>query len=430
MPQLISGHIFISYSRRDDEIMRRIAFFLRDQGFKVWVDHEKLIPGTPAWEDSIEKAIKNAYAVIALLSPEAKDSEWVRREIAYADQYNKPVFPAFVRGDDDSAIPIRLITRQFIDFRPDEDQGLNQLSAALTFFIEKKQTLEMKRAPAKQEAPVALSAASPQKIQPAKKWILPTGMALTICAVLFGALWVGYRILSPPTASTPSENIASIPTVPSTEEPSQTLVDTPAPEISISTGLNDKPQEYLEDVQILEADTFDESLDNQWNVSNGALDNGALKMTGTNNYDGVSWKREFRAGEGVVIDFNYSEGAIFELFMDYGQYDTDAYKRFGIYIADNLVAVNERGGGNTDGGGFLGDLTLATDTTYSLFIAILPNAEFMQVIWDPADPSKTLFYREKLDPTWLDTNWTFYLQAGGGTILFDNFKELNFSGAK
>lgn len=67
--------IFISYSRRDTETMRRVAYFLRDQGYKVWVDNEKLIPGTPAWEEAIEKGIKQAFAIVVLLSPDSKDSE-------------------------------------------------------------------------------------------------------------------------------------------------------------------------------------------------------------------------------------------------------------------------------------------------------------------------------------------------------------------
>ena len=37
MPELSSGHVFMSYSRRDDAVMRRIVMFLRQQGINVWV---------------------------------------------------------------------------------------------------------------------------------------------------------------------------------------------------------------------------------------------------------------------------------------------------------------------------------------------------------------------------------------------------------
>lgn len=431
-----TGHIFISYSRKDDEVMRRIAFHLRDLKLKVWVDHEKLVPGTPAWEGSIEKAIKNAYAVIALLSPEAKDSEWVRREIAYADQYQKRIFPVFVRGDDDSALPIRLITRQFIDFRRDENQGLNELSEALRFFIEKKQTLEMKRPPAQQETSAAHpSPTSPQKTSTATKWILSAGIFFAICILALGAVWIGYRVLSPSTSSTQPDNVAVIPTTSlSTETPDQSLADTSTPDISTpepsTVAEPGNPLDYLNDVQVVQTDTFDDSLADKWNVTNGTLDNGTLKIIGNNNYDGVFRNRDFGEGEGIIIDFNYSQDAKFELLMDRGDYNSDAYKRFGIFIESNVVSVNERGGGNTNGSGFSGNLILEPDKTYSLFIAILPDAEFMQVIWDPSDPSKSLSYREAMNQAWSGINWTFYIQAGSGTIHFDNFREITFSGAK
>ena len=76
--------------------MRRITKFLRKQGIKVWVDNEKLVPGTRAWEAEIEKAIPESYAVVVLLSPDAKQSRWVRREITLADQNHIKIFPALI----------------------------------------------------------------------------------------------------------------------------------------------------------------------------------------------------------------------------------------------------------------------------------------------------------------------------------------------
>lgn len=439
MPKAPSGHIFISYSRRDDEVMRKIAFFLRDQGFKVWVDNEKLVSGTPAWEESIENAIKNAFAVIVVLSPEAKSSEWVRREIACADQYQKRVFPVLVKGDEDESLPIRLITRQYIDMRGDETLGLNTLMAAITFYIEKKQTLEMVRPPAQHKPATPI----PQRASSSTKWILPTVILLAVCSLALGTLWVGYKIFSVSNASTsaPSDNVAAIPTdipteVLSTQTPDQPSTETAVPDISIPNMAIGVPGPgmwldiYLNDVQIIEGDSFDQPVDNNWTIINGSIENSALTVTGNNNYDGVFRNRDFREGEGIVIDFSYSQDSIFELFMDRGDYNADTYKRFGMYIENNFVSVNERGGGNINGSGFSGDLTLQPDTTYSAFIAILPNTEFMQVIWDPNDPSGILSYREKMDQSWLGLNLTFFIQAGKGTIRFDNYREIKFSGAR
>ncbi len=136
MPELSTGHVFMSYSRRDDAVMRRIVIFLRSQGIKVWVDNEKLIPGTPIWEEEIEKAIKSAPAIVAVLSPDSKNSEWVRREISLADQYKKRVFPVLVGGDEEASITLRLINRQYVDIRKDEDAGLHYVSATLLRYLE------------------------------------------------------------------------------------------------------------------------------------------------------------------------------------------------------------------------------------------------------------------------------------------------------
>lgn len=129
------GQIFLSYSRKDEEPMRLIAKFLRAQGIKVWVDNEKLIPGTPIWEDEVEKAIRNAVAIVVVLSPDSKNSEWVKREMTMADQYQKRVFPVLTRGDETTSISLRLINRQFVDLRQNWDEGLKSLSDALSFYI-------------------------------------------------------------------------------------------------------------------------------------------------------------------------------------------------------------------------------------------------------------------------------------------------------
>jgi len=132
----------MSYSRKDEEMMRAIAKFLRAQGIKVWVDNEKLIPGTPIWEEAIEKGIKNASAIIVVLSPDSKNSEWVRREVSLADQNQKRVFPVLVSGDENSSITLRLINRQFVDIRANQERGLKSLTEAISFYMSELSTLE------------------------------------------------------------------------------------------------------------------------------------------------------------------------------------------------------------------------------------------------------------------------------------------------
>ena len=136
MNKPFTKHVFMSYSRKDEAIMLRVVRFLRKQGINVWVDNEKLVPGTPIWEVEIEKAIISAGAVVVLLSPDSKNSPWVRREISYAEDNEKRIFPILIAGIERTTVPIRLTTHQRIDIRQNEEFGLNSLSTALSFYFE------------------------------------------------------------------------------------------------------------------------------------------------------------------------------------------------------------------------------------------------------------------------------------------------------
>jgi hypothetical protein len=126
----------MSYSRKDEAVMKRVVKFLRKQGIDVWVDNEKLVPGTPMWEVEIEKAIKGAVAVIVLLSPDSNDSPWVRREISYAEDNWVSIFPILIAGDERNAVPIRLTNHQRIDLRQNEEVGMKSLHTALLSHLE------------------------------------------------------------------------------------------------------------------------------------------------------------------------------------------------------------------------------------------------------------------------------------------------------
>ena len=128
--------IFISYSRIDTKTQQRLAEVLRKQGLNVWVDNEKLSPGNPAWEEEIEKAIIACGAVVVILSPDSKNSEWVRREISFAEQHNKRIFPVLVLGDESSALTLRMINYQFIDMRQNERAGIEVLYNSLSDYFD------------------------------------------------------------------------------------------------------------------------------------------------------------------------------------------------------------------------------------------------------------------------------------------------------
>ena len=91
---------------------------LREVGISVWTD-EGLKPGTPSWRAAIEDAVAQAHAMVVLLSPDAKKSQWVDNEVGYAQTLDKSIFPVLVAGDTANSVPISLIRVQWVDGRKD-----------------------------------------------------------------------------------------------------------------------------------------------------------------------------------------------------------------------------------------------------------------------------------------------------------------------
>ena len=129
MPQ---HNVFMSYSRRDTEIMQRIRDDLAAAGISVWTD-KGIPPGAPSWKVEIENAIREADCLVALFSPDAAQSRWVRAELDFADAQQKRVFPVLVGGDAANAVPFGFSTYQWIDIRSllDYPERIASLIAAL-----------------------------------------------------------------------------------------------------------------------------------------------------------------------------------------------------------------------------------------------------------------------------------------------------------
>jgi hypothetical protein len=123
-------HVFLSYSRKDTEVMHRIRDGLREVGLGVWTD-DTLEPGTSAWERAISAAIRSTECLVVILSPDAEQSTWVGRELAMAETLEKRIFPILVRGSERDAVPIRLMSHQWVDARNNYPNAFARLLTAL-----------------------------------------------------------------------------------------------------------------------------------------------------------------------------------------------------------------------------------------------------------------------------------------------------------
>lgn len=124
-PQAQRTHdIFLSYSRKDARTMRRLFADLKAAGFTIWTD-EDLTPGTPSWVQAIENAIQTSGCMVVILTPEAKKSPWVERELTHASAYGIPIFPLLAKGDQKTSVPLILSSHQWADIRRERDYRMS-----------------------------------------------------------------------------------------------------------------------------------------------------------------------------------------------------------------------------------------------------------------------------------------------------------------
>lgn len=76
------AHVFLSYKREDAVRVRKLVAALRSRELDVWWDED--IPPSAPWEATIEKALRDARAVIVCWSPVSVSSENVRSEARVA----------------------------------------------------------------------------------------------------------------------------------------------------------------------------------------------------------------------------------------------------------------------------------------------------------------------------------------------------------
>jgi hypothetical protein len=92
----MSKEIFISYSRRDQEFVTRLASDLDAKVAGVWFDQSAIQLGQK-WHDEIMQGIRNCKAFILVLSPDAIESKYVREEMNKALKLGKTIFPVIYR---------------------------------------------------------------------------------------------------------------------------------------------------------------------------------------------------------------------------------------------------------------------------------------------------------------------------------------------
>lgn len=87
--------IFISYSRRDSELVTRLYEDIQAQGLAVWMDRNAIEAGT-LWRSSIVAGIEECRVFLLVVSAASQQSRNVAKELALAESNSKPILPVLI----------------------------------------------------------------------------------------------------------------------------------------------------------------------------------------------------------------------------------------------------------------------------------------------------------------------------------------------
>ena len=117
--------VFISYSRKDKEVVNEFASKLKSHGYNIWMDVDGIESGD-AFKVKIVNAIRNSSLFLFFSSKASNKSEWTVKEVNVAVNMHKPIIP--IKLDDciyNDSILFDLSGMDYIDVNIDGDLKLS-----------------------------------------------------------------------------------------------------------------------------------------------------------------------------------------------------------------------------------------------------------------------------------------------------------------
>lgn len=104
--------VFISHDHEDADFAELLQLKLEKNGLTGWIDSERLKIGQD-WREEIDQGIENSMALVAIMTPNARKSEYVTYEWAFAWGKSKKIFPIMLKQ---TQLHPRLESLQYLDF--------------------------------------------------------------------------------------------------------------------------------------------------------------------------------------------------------------------------------------------------------------------------------------------------------------------------
>lgn len=130
--------IFLSYARENKEFVKKFAEDMRRRFVRVWYDER--LEGGQSWRENLAKAIKNADALVLIMSPDSIESEYVQWELDIAQNLERRIFPVLHL---ESELPLSIANLQYITVgedtnAPTYEPGLRQLVDQLKLHVQEQ----------------------------------------------------------------------------------------------------------------------------------------------------------------------------------------------------------------------------------------------------------------------------------------------------
>lgn len=124
--------VFLIYAREDLDAARRLAEFLRERGFRPWLDVDEVAPGE-VWKKSVLRALEESAVALVLVSEHLGKKGFVQEELKVAlsalQERQRGVSPVIPVRLSESPVPDSLGEIQWVNlFDPN---GLERLEHGL-----------------------------------------------------------------------------------------------------------------------------------------------------------------------------------------------------------------------------------------------------------------------------------------------------------
>ena len=93
----VRDYAFISYARADRNRLDHVLLNpIRQRGIDIWFDEH--LEFDTSWWQTVRERLKDAHAIIVVMTEAARGSQWVTREVTVAVESKKPIFPVLLEG--------------------------------------------------------------------------------------------------------------------------------------------------------------------------------------------------------------------------------------------------------------------------------------------------------------------------------------------